>query len=55
LRVSVGPEEAERRALAGELTELEAAWRAAGEIAAIADDMFLLRSTHDFLTKHKIG
>jgi hypothetical protein len=34
-------EEAERRALAGELHELERAWREAEEIAAIADDMFL--------------
>jgi len=34
-------EEAERRALQGELTELERAWREAEEIAAIADDMFV--------------
>ena len=34
-------EEEERRALAGELSALEAAWRDAEEIAAIADDMFL--------------
>ena len=34
-------EEAERRAMQGELTLLEAAWRDAEEIAAIADDMFL--------------
>jgi hypothetical protein len=30
-------EESERRAMEGELAELEAAWRAAEEIAAIAD------------------
>jgi hypothetical protein len=34
-------EEAERRALEGELVLLEEAWREAEEIAAIADDMFL--------------
>jgi hypothetical protein len=34
-------EDAERRALDGELAELEAAWREAEEIAAIADAMFL--------------
>jgi hypothetical protein len=34
-------EEQERRALDGELRELEAAWRGAEEIAAIADDLLL--------------
>lgn len=34
-------EDAERRAMEGELALLEAAWRDAEEIAAIADDMFL--------------
>jgi hypothetical protein len=34
-------EEAERRALQGELAELERAWREAEEIAAIADDLLL--------------
>jgi hypothetical protein len=34
-------EEGERRALDGELAELERAWRDAEEIAAIADDMFV--------------
>jgi hypothetical protein len=34
-------EEQERRALAGELAELERAWREAEEIAAIADDLAL--------------
>ncbi len=34
-------EEAERRALEGELTALERAWRDAEEVAAIADDMFV--------------
>jgi len=34
-------EEQERRALAGELVELELAWRQAEEIAAIADDLLV--------------
>lgn len=34
-------EDSERRAMRGELSELEAAWREAEEIAAIADGMFL--------------
>jgi len=33
-------EESERRAMSGELAELEAAWRGAEEIAEIADAMF---------------
>jgi hypothetical protein len=36
-------EESERRALEGELAELEAAWRAAEEIAAISDSLLLPR------------
>lgn len=34
-------EDIERRAMAGELALLEAAWREAEEIAAIADDLLL--------------
>ena len=34
-------EESERLALEGELSVLEAAWKDAEEIAAIADDLFL--------------
>ena len=34
-------EDDERRALEGELTELEDRWREAEEVAAISDDMFL--------------
>ena len=48
-------EEAERRAMAGELTLLELAWRDAEEIAAIADDMFLpngVQSSLDRLRGH---
>ena len=37
-------EDAERRALEGELAALQAAWRGAEEIAAIADGMFLERA-----------
>jgi hypothetical protein len=42
-------EDAERRALEGELALLEEAWRDAEEIAAIADDMFLPEDTVDRL------
>jgi len=38
-------EESERRALEGELALLEAAWKEAEEIAAIADDMFVSDET----------
>ena len=34
-------EDAERRALEGELARLQAEWREAEEIAAIADDLLL--------------
>jgi len=46
-------EEQERRALQGELKELEAAWRAAEEIAAIADDLLLPEGTTDFLAENR--
>lgn len=48
-------EESERRALAGELAELEEAWRIAEEVAALADDMFLPKSTADLLERHRLG
>ncbi len=44
-------EEAERRAMAGELALLELAWRDAEEIAAIADDMFLPASVQSSLER----
>jgi hypothetical protein len=44
-------EETERRMLAGELSVLEAAWRQAEEIAAIADDLLLPDSVTDRLRK----
>jgi hypothetical protein len=34
-------EESERRAMQGELAELERAWREAEEVAAIADDLLV--------------
>ena len=46
-------EEAERRALEGELAELEASWRRAEEIAAIADDLLLPKSVTDFIERHR--
>jgi len=42
-------EDAERRAMQGELALLEAAWRDAEEIAAIADDMFLPKNVRTSL------
>ena len=46
-------EESERIALEGELDVLEEAWRAADEIAAIADDMFLPASVDEELARLK--
>lgn len=46
-------EEGERRALEGELEELERAWREAEEIAAIADDMFLPDWVHDWIRRER--
>ncbi|HEX3157598.1 MAG TPA: hypothetical protein VHQ45_03730 [Gemmatimonadaceae bacterium] len=40
-------EETERRAMDGELQRLEAAWRAAEEIARIADDLLVPEAVHD--------
>jgi hypothetical protein len=48
-------EEAERRALQGELGELEQAWKAAEEIAAIADDMFLPSGVTQTIDRLKRG
>jgi hypothetical protein len=44
-------EESEMRALQGELAELESAWRAAEEIAAIADTVLAPRSIQDAFNK----
>ena len=46
-------EEQERRALEGELKNLEAAWRAAEEIAGIADDLLLPEGTDEFLEANR--
>jgi hypothetical protein len=40
-------EASEQRAIDGDLAPLEAAWREAEEIAAIADDMFLPESAQN--------
>jgi hypothetical protein len=48
-------EERERRALEGELAELERAWREAEEIAAIADDLLLPGSVADRLRRLRGG
>ena len=46
-------EEAEWRAMEGELTELEAAWREAERIAGIADDLVLPRHVNVFMDKYR--
>ncbi|HEX7020285.1 MAG TPA: hypothetical protein VF159_09760 [Gemmatimonadaceae bacterium] len=48
-------EEAERRALEGELALLEQAWKSAEEIAAIADDMFLPSGVTSAIERMKKG
>ena len=46
-------EEAERRAMEGELAILEEAWRQAEEIAGIADNLLVPQSVEDFLEEVK--
>lgn len=46
-------EEQERRALEGELRELEAAWREAEEIAGISDNLLLPEGAHEFIEEHR--
>jgi hypothetical protein len=46
-------EEAERRALEGELERLADEWREAEEVAAIADDMFIPQSAEEWLEDRK--
>lgn len=46
-------EDAERRAMEGELRELERAWREAEEVAAIADDMFVPPAIREFIERHR--
>jgi hypothetical protein len=46
-------EEQERKALQGELKALEAAWKAAEEIAEISDNLLLPEGADDFLEEHR--
>jgi hypothetical protein len=46
-------EEAERRAMAGELSKLESAWREAERVATIADDLLLPPHVSVFMEKHR--
>jgi hypothetical protein len=46
-------EEAERRAMEGELETLEAAWRQADEIAGIADSLLIPAEVEEFVTSEK--
>jgi len=48
-------EESERRALEGELADLERSWRDAEELAAIADNMFLPDAVTQWMQKHTSG
>ena len=45
-------EEQERRALEGELWQLEQAWKEAEEIAEISDNLLLPEGTEDFVRRH---
>lgn len=46
-------EQTERRALAGELSVLEAAWREAEEIAYISDNLLVPESAEEFIERHR--
>lgn len=46
-------EQAEREALEGELGSLEAAWRAAEEVAAISDDLLVPEFVRDFIRRER--
>ncbi len=46
-------EEAERRAMEGELAALEAAWQHAEEVAGIADSLLVPREVEDFIAEEK--
>ena len=48
-------EEQERKALEGELRELEAAWREAEEIAEISDNLLLPEGAQEFIEAHRGG
>ncbi len=46
-------EEQERQALAGDLVDLELAWREAEEIAGIADNLLVPTETTEFIERHR--
>jgi hypothetical protein len=46
-------EETERRAMQGELAELERAWRDAEEIAKIADNLLVPSSVAEFVERNR--
>ncbi len=48
-------EQAEREALEGELTVLEAAWQAAEEVASIADNLLVPESVAEFIRREKLS
>jgi hypothetical protein len=48
-------EEAERRALEGELATLEAAWKEAEEVAAIADNLFVPSKVQELMARFGVG
>jgi hypothetical protein len=48
-------EEAERKVLEGELSELERAWKEAEEIAAISDDMFVTPGIRGTIERLRAG
>jgi hypothetical protein len=47
-----GQEDSERRGLQGELELIEAEWREAEEIAAIADQLLVPRKIEEWMKKH---
>ena len=49
----VAHEESERRALEGELAELEADWREAEEVAAIADRLLIPSKVEEWIEEHR--
>jgi hypothetical protein len=49
----VAHEQTERRALEGELAMLEAAWREAEEVAAIADRLLIPPEVEAWVQKHR--
>lgn len=52
-RWNLTPMEERWEAIEGELTALEAAWKAAEEIAEISDNLLLPEGTDEFLNRHR--